>query len=141
MDNRRLGFLIPSSIIAGVITLLLTAGLYLTRGGLLFSPGPLAQKSGAPIQGVASHAELSGNCAACHGKMLDNSTMDQNCETCHKDILKQQGDPATLHGNLAKKNGGLDCRSCHQEHGGPLTDLSKADVVHDWFGYSLEGHQ
>ena len=141
MDDRHLGFLIPYAIIAGVITLLLTLGLYLTRGGLLFSPGPLDPRSGATLQGVTSHAELSGQCSACHGKLLDNSTMDRNCETCHEDVSNQRNDPTTLHGNLAKKNSELDCRSCHQEHGGLLTDLSKADVAHDWFGYSLEGHQ
>ena len=43
-----------------------------------------------------------------------------------------------------KKKPGMPCRSCHPDHQGPnapLTDMSKADIQHDAFGYSLNAHQ
>lgn len=140
MDDHRLGFLAPSSIIIGILTLLITGGLLFTHGGTLFSPGPLNPQKGQPIAGVASHADLKGNCAACHGGLLQKTNMDERCSACHIDIQAQKGDPATLHGNLEKKNGNLECRSCHQEHGGSLTDLSRAKVDHTDFGYDLSAH-
>ena len=140
MDDHRLGFLGPSSLIAGLLTLLITAGIWTTHGGTLFSPGPLDVQKGQPIQGVSSHADLQGKCSACHANLLEPGSMDERCEACHTDIAGQKGNPNTLHGDLLKTNGSLECRNCHQEHGGALTDIRKANVDHAAFGYSLAGH-
>src|SRR5512140_787368 len=110
MSDHRLGFLVPSSIIAGIVTLLITAGLWLTRGGFLFSPGPLDAQSGQPIGGVNSHKDLQGRCSACHGVLFQAGTMDDRCAACHIDVSKQKTDPSTLHGNLFKEDGSLECR-------------------------------
>jgi len=70
--------------------------------------------------------------------------MSDRCVVCHKDISTQWQDPSTLHGNLHKNAPSLTCQNCHPDHRGPnasLTDLTKADVSHDAFGYALKAHQ
>jgi hypothetical protein len=57
MKPRRLGCLTGAGLLAALITLLLVLGLFLLRGGRMFSPGPLhAQGSGLALGNVMSHA-------------------------------------------------------------------------------------
>jgi hypothetical protein len=127
-----------------LLTILAVVVYGLIRGGALFSPGPLNAQAGAPLGGVISHAALGSKCSACHTAFWKTTTMADYCMACHTDVAAQLQNPSKLHGNLQKNNPGATCRTCHQDHLGPdaaLTNLSKANVSHDTFGYALTAHQ
>lgn len=143
MVKRPLGFLTIPGLITGLVVILIVLGAGLAFGGVLFSPGALNAQAGALVGGVASHAEFTGRCSACHAFFWQSATMADRCVVCHTDVAAQQADPLSLHGSLLKKNSHLTCRTCHPDHRGAsasLTDLSKADIAHDIFGYSLLAH-
>ena len=166
MDDKRLGFLTTSGILAGILTILIVVGVGLVGGGVLFSPGPLTARTSPVLAGsfgqanlslvnqkvpaglitlggVTSHADLSGKCSACHSAVWEKTTMAELCVACHIDITAQQKDPATLHGNLQKNNHGLVCQNCHPDHKGAqasLTDFKKVNVAHDAFGFATTAH-
>jgi hypothetical protein len=144
MRKKPLGFLTIPGLITALLTVLIVIGVGFIRGGVLFSPGALNAEVGEALGGAASHAELQGKCSACHAFFWQSATMADRCVECHADVAAQLKDPSTLHGSQMTKNPAMQCRSCHPEHHGahaPLTDLSKADIQHDVFGYSLNAHQ
>ena len=143
MNKKRLGFLTTSGTIAAAMTIFFVVGIGFMSGGVLFSPGPLNAKSGAPLGGITSHAELSNQCGSCHAPFWGRLSMANLCENCHADLPAQLGDPSTLHGNLVQNRPDLTCRDCHPDHRGPdasLVDMSKVEVDHTAFGYSLTAH-
>ncbi len=144
MRKKPLGFLTIPGLVTAVMTVLIVAVVGLLRGGVLFSPGPLNAQVGALLGSVTSHADLSGRCTACHAYFWQSATMADRCVLCHTDVAAQLQDPSTLHGDQFAKKPGISCRYCHPDHQGanaPLTDMSKADISHQVFGYSLTAHQ
>ena len=144
MTRRRLGCLSGSGLIAVALTLLLSLGVVLARGGVWFSPGELnAQAGETQLGGVASHAATGGQCAACHTAPWDGTTMAERCLVCHSEIAVELGDPTSLHGGLKNQQAAMDCRLCHTEHRGAtvsLTSMDPATFPHDVVGYTLAGH-
>ena len=65
---RRLGCLTPLGLLAALITLSIVGSVALTSKAAMFSPGALSARSedGQVLGGVKSHAELVGDCTACH---------------------------------------------------------------------------
>ena len=140
MHTQRLGCLSGMGLMASLFTLLAVVAIGLFRGGSLFSPGPLSvQAAGRPLGGVFSHAELDGNCAACHPAFWEADTMADRCQDCHAGLFE---DPASLHSLIM--SGDPTCRRCHPEHRGPqaaLTLLDTAGFPHRAVGYDLAGHR
>ncbi len=144
MKPRRLGCLTGAGLLAALITLLLVLGVFLLGGGRMFSPGPLnAQASGVALGNVMSHAETSGDCAACHTAPWNPTTMAERCLDCHTAIAADLADSASLHGALQSQGTDMDCRQCHTEHRGPAANLTFVEMdnfPHDVVGFSLAGH-
>ena len=122
--------------------MLLGLGLILWRtGGLAFSPGRLSAKSvtGIALNGFISHAEFESQCSLCHAPF--ETTQDQLCMDCHKDISRQIDTGQGTHGQLANVN---QCARCHSEHQGagfdPLTP-AMGQFDHATTQFSLLWHQ
>ncbi len=144
MNNNRLGCLSGTGIIAAIVTVIVIAGYIYAKGGLLYNPGPLNAKSGEMLGGVASHAEIGGNCKACHTAPWEKETMADRCTACHSIIAGQMKQVASMHGRMEHDNPDLTCRHCHPDHRGSdaaLTVMDSALFPHEVVGYSLNGHQ
>lgn len=139
--KSRLGCLSGTGVIAMVVTLMLVVGIGVARGGVLFSPGDLnAQPAARPVGGVFSHADLSGNCSACHPAFWRFDDMNDRCLDCHHAIIE---DTAGLH-TIIMQGKDLQCRACHPEHRGAqasLTEFSLQEFPHEAVGFSLAAHQ
>jgi hypothetical protein len=137
----RLGRLASGAVIA-LLTLGAVVVVLFTSGGSMFSPGALNARghTGVTRGGVHSHADLGGNCAACHVPPWGGETMATRCLVCHTEVGDQFAAHHPLHGMLSE---GTQCRSCHTEHngaGGALTSLARFD--HDLAAFKLTGkHQ
>jgi len=135
-----LGWRRPTSAeIAALVTVVAVAVVMSVRGGTMFSPGALnAQNRGnAPLGGVHSHADIGGNCAACHAPTWSGETMASRCLNCHADVRAQLDTHGPMHGMLAD---GGQCRTCHSEHRGAegiLTSFERFD--HDCTAFKLTG--
>lgn len=143
-NTNRLGCLSGTGIIAVVITSLVIVGYVYAKGGLLYNPGPLNAQNGEVLGGVTSHAELGGNCKACHTAPWESAKMEDRCVDCHGEIAVQMQDVASMHGSMLTDQPDLRCRFCHPEHRGPdakLTELGDAAFPHEVVGFSLNGHQ
>jgi hypothetical protein len=113
------------------------------KGGLLYNPGPLNAQNGEMLGGVTSHAEIGGDCKACHTAPWESARMEDRCVDCHGGIALQMRDVATMHGSLLTDQPDLRCRFCHPEHRGAdasLTELGDAAFPHEVVGFSLKGH-
>ena len=144
MRSNRLGCLSATGMIAALITALLIAGYTYARGGLMYNPGPLNAQSGEVLGGVSSHAEIGGNCSACHTAPWDTAKMEDRCVDCHGGIAVQMQEIASMHGRMLHDNPELGCRHCHPEHRGPqakLTELGDQPFPHEVVGFLLNGHQ
>jgi hypothetical protein len=143
-SSNRLGCLSGTGIIAAIITLLAITGYVYAQGGLLYNPGPLNAHGGETLGGVNSHAEIGGNCKACHTAPWESAKMEDRCVDCHGTVAEQMKDVASMHGKMLHDNPDLGCRHCHPEHRGPdaqLTELNDAAFPHEVVGFSLNGHQ
>jgi hypothetical protein len=137
--TERAGF--DWSALAVLAALLLAAAAWLVVGGRMFAPASLSAARGEALGGVHSHAELAGDCAACHVAPWSSETMDERCLACHTDVQMELGDTARLHGLFAEQ---VSCRACHTEHRGRHGELTRLDVAaldHARFGFSLETHR
>jgi len=144
MQNGRLGCLSWTGLVAMLITLVVIGGVVYARGGLLYNPGPLNAQQGELLGGVASHAEIGGQCDACHSAPWSRVTMADLCVSCHGEIATQMQTMVALHGTMYQDNPKLECRDCHREHrgaGAPLTVLQGAEFPHELLGFSLNGHR
>jgi hypothetical protein len=111
----------------------------LIQGQSLFSPGGLnAQAKGQPLGGVSTHAQLGGNCAACHAAPWSSSTMDDRCNACHADVATQLQGNNGLHGGLVGLMSSATCDTCHSEHRGPNGELT-ANFNHNALTFKLTG--
>ena len=140
----RLGCLSGTGILAAVITSLLIGGYAYAKGGLLYNPGPLNAQHGEMLGGVTSHAEINGNCKACHTAPWERATMADRCAICHSAIARQMQDVASLHGRMMHNASDLTCRHCHPEHRGAdaaLTQMEGGSFPHEMLGFSLNGHR
>jgi hypothetical protein len=140
---RRLGCLTPLGLIAGLITVLVVAGAALAGRAAMFSPGALNAhaEGGQVLGGVRSHAELIGNCTACHVDPWSSAVMASRCLSCHADVRAQLDDPNSLHRVLPDVK---VCRACHPEHNGAnaaLTRVALQDFPHDRLKFTLAAHQ
>lgn len=144
MRSNRLGCMTGTGLIAALITALIIAGYAYASGGLMYNPGPLNAQSGETLGGVTSHAEIAGNCGACHTAPWDSAVMGDRCAVCHADIAGQMKEVASMHGSILHNNPNLGCRHCHPEHRGAaakLTELGDATFPHELVGFSLNAHQ
>lgn len=119
------------------------AAAWVGSGGGIFSPGALhaGRAGGAPVGGVASHAELSGSCAACHAPPVGDERMADRCLFCHTAVRAELGDTSALHGILPDAE---RCLACHVEHRGArgvLTEFAGEGFAHERLGFSLAAHR
>jgi hypothetical protein len=144
MQNNRLGCFSPSAIVTALLTLAVIAGIMLSRGNGMFSPGALNAQTGSIVGGVSSHAEIGGKCRLCHTAPWDSATMAERCADCHSDIVADMSKIAKAHGAMLHKDPNLTCRHCHPEHRGATVSLTldsaRVDFPHDVMGYPLSGH-
>lgn len=143
MRAYRLGCLSSTGILAALIAVLSIAGYGFASGGVMFSPGPLNAVEGQLLGGVASHAQIDGDCQACHVAPWEAETMDDRCVVCHTNIRAGLSDPEDIHARLLNHDPTATCRECHPEHHGPLAPLTVLDrwkFPHEVTGYSLNGH-
>lgn len=143
--SNRLGFLSGTGAVVAAVALLGMLGWTTIRGPVIFSPGALNSVSKSrTLGGVATHAQLAGNCGACHSAPWSSRTMADKCVACHQDVGAQIQARSGLHGQLVGSLKSPTCRGCHTEHHGPNGALTVADGVtfpHDLTGYSLRGHR
>ena len=128
---------------AGIAALFIAASA-LASGGSMFSPGALNAESGKALGGVSSHADISGNCKACHVAPWDKISMDDRCSYCHVDVALELLDPTSVHGKMKQIDPQAQCRTCHPEHTGPdglLTVLEGWRFPHEVARFSLKSHQ
>ncbi len=140
---RRPGCITPLGIAAGIITLVIIAGVALASGGSMFNPGPLSaqNEAGRTINGVKSHADIGGNCGACHVDPWSSEVMGTRCMNCHTDIRAQINDPKSLHDAMPNV---MQCRQCHSEHNGAQASLTRVNFdnfPHERLGFALAAHQ
>ena len=112
-NNNRLGCFTGTGLIAALVTVLIIAGFAFARGGLLYNPGSLSAQSGETLGGVTSHAEISGDCKACHTAPWESATMADRCFICHTTIEKQMRDVASMHGKMEHDNPALEIGRAH----------------------------
>jgi len=144
MKTNRLGCLSATGIIAALITAFAIAGYAYARGGLMYNPGPLSTHGDERLGGVMSHAEIGGNCDACHAAPWEKAVMADRCAACHANIAEQMKEVASMHGTMLHDNPQLGCRHCHPEHRGAdakLTELGDAVFPHELVNFSLKAHQ
>ncbi len=140
---RRPGFLSPLSLTASALVVVTVGAITWLAGGVLFSPGPLSAQSRThlPLNGVTSHADLSGNCGACHPAPWASERTSDLCLACHTDVTTQLASASGIHGVVAA--GDADCRTCHVDHGGAagvLTDFQGDAALHERTRFSLAQH-
>jgi hypothetical protein len=133
-----------SGIVAAAVSLaaLLVWGLF--QGPALFSPGTLnAQAKSRTLGGITNHAQLAGDCGACHTAPWNPRTMADRCVACHTDVGAELQARSGLHGTLAWGTSSPTCRGCHPEHNGPIGALDNLGPTfpHDLTRYSLRGHR
>ncbi len=144
MKKQRLGCLSFVGIFSGLVTLTVIGWMIFSRGGAIFSPGELNAQAGQAYGGVSSHAEIGGQCAACHAAPWDADSMADRCIVCHTNVGAEQNDSTSLHGAILINAPASLCADCHLEHGGPTAALTRVEGVgfpHEVLGYSLNGHQ
>ena len=141
MQSKRLGCISFSGIVAGIVTLLVVAGVSLAKGGVLYSPGDLNTAQGAEIGGVRSHAETAGECKACHAAPWSDQKIADRCLGCHTKLTE---DPQDFQRVMLAQAETTPFQGCHTDHHGAdgrLTDMNLGNFPHGGVGFSLEGHQ
>lgn len=128
---------------AAAVTAVAALAAWFATGGGIFSPGRLhaGGEGGEPIGGVASHAELGRDCAACHAPPVGHERMADRCLACHVEVRAELADTTRLHGMLPQA---ALCLTCHVEHRGPravLTEFSGEGFPHERLGFSLDTHR
>ena len=144
--KQRPGFVSPTGIVVAIVLLAAVFAWALVSGHAMFSPGALnaqtrAATAGgaatatkfATLGGVATHADLQHQCAACHPAPWSSQTMADACLGCHTTVADEIKAKNGLHGGLAGGTSAVTCRGCHPEHNGPhgaLTALDAATFPH-----------
>src|SRR5512146_1157626 len=103
MARRPLGCFSGPALAAVALTIFAIVGSARLNGGMLFSPGALsAQSTGIVLGNVGSHAEIGGQCDACHPAPWDSDTMADRCLACHTDVRGQFAQVGSRHAAYAK---------------------------------------
>jgi hypothetical protein len=129
-------------LISAGLTVLVVAVIGVWQGGVIFNPGALNALAGAPLGGAASHAEIGGQCSACHAPFWGAERMADLCMKCHTDIAAQLTDPQSLHSVLVSNGFPMNCQDCHHEHRGATARPTIFEPVyfpHLGFGFPLLG--
>ena len=105
------------------------------RPQMMVAPGPL----------IPAHAEVSGNCFACHTPFQGASP--DRCVACHQ--VADIGIWTTKGALIAKRQRGIafhqalsqtNCMACHTDHGGPqLAGASKTTFAHEMLRPDVRG--
>ena len=150
--------------LAAVVLVIAVVAVVLVKGLSIFSPGSLSARSGqdsslvldlsfslqnprpsTDLNGVSNHAQLSGDCGACHAPPWSSETMAQRCLKCHTKVAGELQNPHDLHYMTASSVESLSCTSqCHTEHLGPDASITllKSEHFNNAQGkFSLKGHK
>ncbi|MDO8716043.1 MAG: hypothetical protein Q7J73_04475 [Dehalococcoidales bacterium] len=142
---KKQGFRITGSELVALCAILAVLAVALVTKQSIFSPGALnAQAAQNAWGGVSSHADISGNCGACHAPPFSTDTMANRCLACHTAVADELTNPLSLHGVMFSDSKTLGCTyGCHTEHRGPNAPLILATVDHftTKTAYSLKAHQ
>lgn len=143
--KNRLGCISATGVLAAAAVLLGVLVLSLAAGPVAFSPGGLngVSKQAKSYGGVATHAQLQANCAACHPAPWSSQTMADRCLACHAEVAAEVSGRTGLHGRLMGSFSAPTCKGCHTEHRGAkaaLTVRDPATFPHDLTRFSLRGH-
>lgn len=111
----------------GLWVLHMTVGLAL----LMSSAGsdaqvPALEKLVMPGRVIQGHADIEGDCAACHDKQSDLAHAAL-CIDCHEEVGKDRIDRTGFHGlfEAAQRN---ECVVCHTDHEGRAADIVPVDA-------------
>lgn len=144
MVDKKLGCLTTGGLISIAVTATAILAVFITSGSLMFSPGGLNnQGSGALVGGFLTHAEIGRQCGYCHPTPWDRVDQSDLCLDCHQDIKTDLSDRKSLHGAVRTVQTVDDCRVCHTEHQGLVSDLtfySGENFPHDLLAFSLQAH-
>ncbi len=140
--NRPLGCLTRSGILTAVITASLITIIAVASDQRIFSPGKLnAQPAEEPIGGIYAHADLGGECSACHTAFWSGELMGDRCLDCHVSTRHELSDEAAFHFGFTNPS---NCRGCHTDHHGAEGLLTYAAIdgfPHERTGFSLQAHE
>jgi hypothetical protein len=128
---RRLPFFTAPALAAAGLTAAVIAAAWWATGGRIASPGALG----------AAHADLAGDCAACHPAPWSGATASTRCLECHDDVRAELARKDGLHAHLGEVR---DCLACHTDHRGAGAELTRLDpdtFPHDATGFSLTAHR
>lgn len=142
MQKRQLGCISFTGILSVILTSLALAGLGISRGGAMFSPGDLNAQAGEQTRGdIKTHAETGGRCSACHSAPWHKQTMAERCLACHTELTL---DPADFHTVMLAQSRRVSCSACHTDHRGEAASLTNFDLQnfpHLSLGFSLQAHK
>lgn len=141
MARRPLGCMTGTALIATMLAVLgVTAAATATENGI-FSPGALNAEVGTEEHGgVRAHADLTGECAACHPAFWTGMRMGDRCLACHTEVQEEIETESGLHTGFATP---ANCRVCHTDHrgsAGALTRETLPGFPHERTGYVLWAH-
>ncbi|MBI5304713.1 MAG: hypothetical protein HY868_21445 [Chloroflexi bacterium] len=132
------GFFVAGGATSALIISLI--GILFVSGGAPFSPGSLSAAHSAKraVGEFASHADFDARCELCHAPFRGPES--SRCLNCHTDVHDQIATTQGIHGALPNARA---CATCHTEHKGRASNLTRVAVVeipHEQFGFSLERH-
>lgn len=93
-----------------------------------------------PGEVVRSHADIEGECTACHAA-FQKENQDSLCRDCHEDIDEDLSRSLGFHGRsdeVAQKQ----CRDCHTEHigrDGDIVNMDENSFNHEMTDFPLSG--
>lgn len=130
-EGKELPLFSPISLLVALVAAGILVGIYLWRGGLIFSPGPLSAVRGSGMTPSAfdTHAAFERQCSQCHRPF--QASQAELCSNCHQDVAQQVASRDGLHGRLSNVTA---CRSCHPEHRG--RDFNQIDFALTSFNHS-----
>ncbi len=141
MQKQPLGCITATGILTALVTALVIAGIWLTQGGGIFSPGLLSDQRGpTSLGGVYTHAETEDKCAACHTAPWEKETSSDRCMDCHANLAQSENNFMVM---MVAQTRHTPCIDCHTEHKGRDGELSKMDLTdfdHLLSGFKLQSH-
>ena len=120
IKNTGAALFSPLSIILAIAAIVLLTAVFLFKGSIIFSPGPLSAQNtrGIVYADASSHADIEQQCELCHQPF--KNSQGTSCLQCHQDIAGQIQQKNGLHGLW---DDGDSCRSCHSDHKGRNFDM------------------
>ncbi len=87
---------------------------------------PGLEKLVMPGRVIQGHAEIEGDCAACHDRQSELAQADL-CVECHEEVGKDRNDRTGFHGIFAAAQRS-ECVVCHTDHEGRGADIVPVDA-------------